>query len=265
MFCLTRFARSAVASVHGVPAIKGTPALLQGKVSRVLTLHLDAPPPFGLARVSLPLRPDLWPSDTTGRKVYPAAAVLLSAAVDGMFDVADKKVLELGSGVHGVVGRTLRQWWPSCSVTLTDTGKGILDTLRTVQNEDCLVQELDWFNSTAVENLDVSPDIVVGTDIIYNPALMHPLVETLSALLSNHNCEVWIAAEERDPQSFASFKNEAALKNLEVEFSRCSLPVWERASAWIKKEGTIGTMTTSVTGELVPEWDRMWILRVTRC
>lgn len=260
MFNLTVVARGSLAPATIHASVTKTPARLAG--SRLLNLVFEAPSPYGVARIALPFRPNLKFSDATGRKVFPAAAVLLSAAVGGSFTVENKKVLELGAGVHGAVGRTLRQWWPSCSVTLTDGMDSILDSLRSVETEGCTIAKVDWFGSDVAYLLE-KPDLVVGSDIIYNPALMAPLAQTLRDLLHGNNCEAWIALEERDKSVISAFENEVARQGLKVNLMNCSDDVWERAAAWIRVEGSIGTMCPAVDGSLIPQQSKMWLAHVT--
>ena len=69
--------------------------------------------------------------------------MLLSAAVEGVFPVAGRSILELGAGAHGFVGRAISQLCPTAEVTLTEGHPGAVDLLReAAAGERCRIEEL---------------------------------------------------------------------------------------------------------------------------
>ena len=59
-------------------------------------------------------------------------------------------------------------------------------------------------------------DYVIGSDLIFEPDLIHPLVETIALLLeaNSDRCVVLIAVTERNPDTVAKFEAELEAQKL---------------------------------------------------
>lgn len=66
------------------------------------------------------------------------------------------------------------------------------------------VKELDWFNLATAQALNPPFNVILGTDVVYYPELVEPLVRTLAAL-SDEATQVVIVNERRSPRVHAMF------------------------------------------------------------
>jgi len=127
----------------------------------------------------------------TGGVVWPAALVLCSWLLRqpaGAFDGLD--VLELGAGT-GLCGLALAQCRPLRRCTLTDVVPATLDNLRhnlgalPPAAAPCRAAALDWCAPDAFLAAEADgADLLLGADLVYEPALAAPLAATLAALLA---------------------------------------------------------------------------------
>ena len=83
------------------------------------------------------------------------------------------RVLELGSGC-GLVGMAMAKYHPSRpEVTLTDHGEALAMLEKNVSGaERCNVLDADWNTDCDLGTFDV----IVGTDVMYAPGLIEPLL-----------------------------------------------------------------------------------------
>ena len=141
-----------------------------------------------------------------GGKVWDSSYVLVDyllspgegADTKGLDLLQDKRVLELGSGT-GALGFTLSIFEPS-SCTLTDLGN-VVPLLAYNLELNCLIQphphivqtlrnsfnchELAWGVHT--QHFSQQVDIIVASDVVYDPTLYEPLCNTLLSLLDGTN------------------------------------------------------------------------------
>lgn len=114
---------------------------------------------------------------STGFRVWEASRYLASYLVKHPELVKGKRVMELGSGPGfcGLVAAKL-----GGIVTLTDAHAGVLSLLEeSSKHSGALVEALDW------EARPVRPtvtDVIIGSDIVYDPRLVEPLVGVLEAI-----------------------------------------------------------------------------------
>jgi len=122
-----------------------------------------------------------------GGKLWDAALALLAhvgstAGTDEC--VAGKRVLELGSGVGAVgIGAKL---FGAQRVTLTDVAAvvSLLEANIELNNvEDVTAVALDWFEDVPQAVLDEPFDLILASDVVYDPDLHAPLLKTLEVLL----------------------------------------------------------------------------------
>lgn len=123
----------------------------------------------------------LLQNGTTGLSAWPAAWALAEFGAEHKELFSGKKILELGSGL-GVGGLMLAALTRPAEITLTDVHADVLDLLD--KNAAALtrltgcatrVAELDWCSTDAVDSYDV----VVGADLLYDPAVFVDLVKLL--------------------------------------------------------------------------------------
>ena len=105
-------------------------------------------------------------------------------------------------------------------ITLTDVHSEVLQLLEknsTVTAEITgvitKVSELDWCSYEKVEE----PEVVIGADLLYDPAVFPDLVK----LLSKFSCPIYIAATIRNLATWNEFRNlcsEEKLKITELEY-----------------------------------------------
>lgn len=119
-----------------------------------------------------------------GGKVWDSSYVLLAALQ--RFDITNQSVLELGSGV-GVVGLACAVSHSPRSVCVTDCAEVVplLDLnirLNSLQ-EKCVAVELDWFHcDKALPLLPENIDVLLLSDVVYDPVLYQPLISTMAAI-----------------------------------------------------------------------------------
>ena len=66
----------------------------------------------------------------------------------------------------------------------------------------CTVLELDWYSPVVV-----SCDVILCSDVVFNPDLITPLLSTLKLIMINNSeCCCYIAITKRNPETFNLFK-----------------------------------------------------------
>ncbi|XP_072943687.1 putative protein N-methyltransferase FAM86B1 [Epargyreus clarus] len=173
---------------------------------------------------------------TTGMKTWEAAFMLSDWALCHQSIIADKKILELGSGV-GFTGVTIAKHCDIQSIILSDCHQEVLSTIRdnirinfpeykeeetssiTVfsgKQKSLGVTILDW---NCVEELsdEIIPDILIGADIVYDPTIIPALCNVINTFFKkNNNLEVYIASVVRNEETFTKFLE--ALDKLELQY-----------------------------------------------
>lgn len=141
-----------------------------------------------------------------GGKVWDSSYVLVdyllssseSVGSNGLKLLRGKRVVELGSGT-GALGFTLSMFEPS-SCILTDLGN-VVPLLTSNLELNCLIQphqhvvqtlrnnfkchELAWGVNT--QHLSQQVDVIVASDVVYDPTLYEPLCNTLLSMLNGTN------------------------------------------------------------------------------
>lgn len=126
---------------------------------------------------------------TTGLSTWDGALALCEWTVQNRETFAAKRVLELGCGT-GLVGIVTAMTTAAAAVTLTDFDPTVLEVaaanlaLNVPHNADHSVKKLDWFNiASESEGWIGAVDMIVASDVVYDPDLVPPLVEVLLAAL----------------------------------------------------------------------------------
>lgn len=123
-----------------------------------------------------------------------------------------KHVLELGAGT-GVSGMVIDQELEPASVVLTDYGRSELDNLEAIVEANkpsrAKVARFDWF--TAKDDLEAicgeqDIDIVIAGDCIYDPELLQPFLNALTAVFDmNSKADAYVLSTQRSERTFGGF------------------------------------------------------------
>lgn len=122
----------------------------------------------------------------TAHRLWPAAHVLAGVLhePDPPVDCRGLSVLELGAGI-GLTG--IAAWRTGASVCVTDLEENLPALHRLVECNDgasasMRVEALDWRGPLPPAIAQLRPDVVLGADVVFWPALFDPLLNTLAAL-----------------------------------------------------------------------------------
>ncbi|XP_063821906.1 protein-lysine N-methyltransferase EEF2KMT isoform X2 [Ostrinia nubilalis] len=163
---------------------------------------------------------------TTGLRTWEAAIMLADWALCNIEIIKEKKILELGSGV-GFTGIVIGKFCQPESILLTDCHEDVLKTIeenvsinfpmlkRHQMPESVLfkgtadvslgIMNLDWNHIDDVPS-ELCPDIIIGSDIIYDPAIIKPLCNVIKALCDkNENIKIYIAGVLRNEETYNMF------------------------------------------------------------
>lgn len=140
--------------------------------------------------VSLAERPELISTGTTGLRTWQAAPALVQFISNHPEEIKGKeKVLELGSG-SGFVGISLMKLnLVKKELILTDHHEDVLKYLRHNCQVNQLPQDqhevvtLDWLTFDQGQAGAFDPDLVLASDVVFDPDLIPGLARTLRLLL----------------------------------------------------------------------------------
>ncbi|KAI0360982.1 hypothetical protein OH77DRAFT_1492137 [Trametes cingulata] len=169
-------------------------------------------------------------SGTTGLRTWSASLILAQYILDHPELVENRRVLELGcgAGFMGIVAASvqLQDQSTAGSLWLTDVNESVLqrceDNLRLQCNKshehpDLHLRFLDWFDAVDSEGrssvsalfAEARPDVILGADVVYDPSIIPPLVETLVLALTQphggEKREAYIALTQRNEETLAAF------------------------------------------------------------
>ncbi|KAL0842229.1 hypothetical protein ABMA28_014387 [Loxostege sticticalis] len=174
---------------------------------------------------------------TTGLRTWEAGIMLADWALCNMDLIEKKKVLELGSGV-GLAGITIAKFCQPQHITLSDCHNDVLNALeenvainfpslqRQLKADSILFQSseqtievmnLDWNDTSNISN-EINPDIIFGSDIIYDPTIIEPLCDVLNTFCNrNENAQVFIAGVIRNEETLNMFLQRLDKMNLQYQ------------------------------------------------
>jgi predicted nicotinamide N-methyase len=123
--------------------------------------------------------------DLTGQILWPAAEYLSKYIIDNPTIFKDQLVLELGSGVglSGLISSIYAK-----KAYLTDGNDTVIELLEKnrvfAKKENVFVKKLLWGKENTLDLLKEIDDIdiVIGTDVLFWPDSIKPLVETLKTI-----------------------------------------------------------------------------------
>ena len=130
-----------------------------------------------------------------------------------------KNVLELGSGT-GFLGLAIARLLQPRAVYLTDGNHDVLNILRSNVEINALlnasVLELDWFQCEEAA-LPASVDVVIASDVVFDPAFMAPLARTINWLITKFpGVNVLLALSVRNMETLAQFSDHVSERGLEM-------------------------------------------------
>ncbi|KAI3622512.1 hypothetical protein WG66_015749 [Moniliophthora roreri] len=179
-------------------------------------------------------------SGTTGLRTWGASFKLAELFIAHPDMMQGKTILELGSGVGflGIVAATLQLLsGESSSIWLTDVNGEVLSRCQynvtlpcnlSSSHKNIHYRNLDWFdamgdNQEGLQHFldESSPELILGADIIFDPALIPPLVALLSLALRPGETQTGriavIAMTIRNIDTFQAFLSIAEDSRLAIE------------------------------------------------
>lgn len=161
---------------------------------------------------------------TTGLRTWEASKCLSEWCLENRNLLCGRHVLELGCGV-GLTGLVVFKTCDPLSYTFTDGHDAVVQMMREnlLRNDvvgcNARVDILRWGNPEDYEGL--CPDVILGADLVFDPAVVGLLVMTLATLLS-HGGVAYIASTIRNPQTRSLFL--ADLDAASLQHEPCTLP-----------------------------------------
>ncbi|CAF0766654.1 unnamed protein product [Didymodactylos carnosus] len=163
----------------------------------------------------------------TGLSIWPSAIYLANYLMKNGYLLRNKQILELGSGV-GILGLSLLKYIIDIrTFVFSDYSDHVLNLLRqnlsinfpqldccannewTIRSENdhtkVQIEELDW-NQYDKLTTDLY-DLIIASDVIYDPSIIESLIKTLKKLLiNNSSCIVFMANVIRNESTYALFR-----------------------------------------------------------
>ncbi|KAF8323246.1 hypothetical protein DL93DRAFT_669277 [Clavulina sp. PMI_390] len=179
---------------------------------------------------------------TTGMRTWKASLMLAEWLIAHPETVQGKHVLELGAGIGflGILISKLQGGVAHSSVTMSDVDENVLERNRhnvelppNVVEQPARVIQLDWFDSLDQDTsltlqLNPPPDLIIGADIVFDPSLIEPLVETLWVLSKRPQGAVGpsitIALSVRRESTIAEFVDTSKRRGFAVDEIKWNLP-----------------------------------------
>lgn len=156
----------------------------------------------------------------TGGIVWETAYLLLNFLLSRRKKLGN--VLEVGAGC-GMLGQVLAASGWARKVVLTETDKvmeNLLENIKRNPTKKVLGVQLDWNHvERHAKNASLKPhsfDAIVGTDVIFTPSLVKPLLQTLQ-YMSHENTVVYLCLQVRCPDSHALFLETASQYDWEIQ------------------------------------------------
>ncbi|KAL1732085.1 hypothetical protein EV714DRAFT_282946 [Schizophyllum commune] len=184
---------------------------------------------------------------TTGLRTWLASLVLSEYLINEPDLIANKRILELGSGIGflGIICASVQllnqttENAPAPHLWLTDVNDDVLTRCKANVQLPCNLscdhpnvhyRNLDWveFNQStsrtaALADMDVlDEDVILGADIVFDPTLIEPLVTVLALRLmklrQNGRRMAVIALTVRNPETFQAFVDAVEKAALTIEY-----------------------------------------------
>jgi len=142
--------------------------------------------------------------------VWPSAVELAKFFAGHVSLLKGKKVVELGSGTGlcGIVAACLG----AEVVVLTDSAESSLELIKEnarlngVEGK-CKCESLTWGNVEELQRIGCDFDVVIGTDVVYEPECIAPLLKSANALLKKESGFFFLANHK---YRFVLYENEVS-------------------------------------------------------
>ncbi|KAI5897764.1 uncharacterized protein SCHCODRAFT_02490195 [Schizophyllum commune H4-8] len=184
---------------------------------------------------------------TTGLRTWLASLVLSKYLINEPDLIANKRILELGSGIGflGIICASVQllnqitENAPAPHLWLTDVNDDVLARCKANVQLPCNLssdhpnvhyRNLDWVEfdqstsrTAALADMDVlDEDVILGADIVFDPSLIEPLVTVLALRLmklrQNGRRMALIALTVRNPETFQAFVEAVERAALTIEY-----------------------------------------------
>ncbi|XP_073503900.1 protein-lysine N-methyltransferase EEF2KMT [Phyllobates terribilis] len=164
---------------------------------------------------------------TTGLVTWEAALSLAEWAIENNEIFNNRTILELGSGV-GLTGLVICKSCYPKKYTFSDCHQKVLQQLKeniwlngfilseahsvTSENHKTVlsVTELDWESVTEQQLLHLDADLVIASDVVYDPELMTSFSRVLKKLFhctkTGDKLDVYVASTIRNPDTYRLFQ-----------------------------------------------------------
>lgn len=164
---------------------------------------------------------------TTGLVTWEAALFLAEWAVENNDLFNNRTILELGSGI-GLTGLAICKSCSPKKYTFSDCHQKVLQQLKenirvngfmlreehssTSANPKTVlsVTELDWESVTEQQLLSLDADLVLASDVVYDPEIVTSFSKVLKKLFhytkAGKNLEVFVASTIRNPETYRLFQ-----------------------------------------------------------
>lgn len=189
--------------------------------------------PTQISWVSLKERKQVISEGTTGLSTWDGALALSEWTVENQCFFAQKNVIELGCG-PGLVGIAIALATTATRVVLTDLDRTVLDVAHENVQLNCTnrrsertgtcysVERLDWSDIDAeASRLLNESDVIVASDVVYDPELVPLLVNVLeSGLAGRPKTTAVLSLTRRNPKTSEVFLSELESRGFSVRKSK---------------------------------------------
>ncbi|XP_054718367.1 protein-lysine N-methyltransferase EEF2KMT-like [Uloborus diversus] len=182
-------------------------------------------------RVSLQENSCFVAKSTTGLLTWEASKYLVDWCRENVVEFENKKVLELGSGI-GLLGISILKLCHPCAYTFSDKSWEVLNVLASniainydEIASDTIIQKMQlvWSTISKEDSTSLSPDIIIGADLVYDPSMVESLTHALKTFLSEKTVCAYIANTVRSTDTIQVF--ESALGSLKLTFEIMNPPM----------------------------------------
>ncbi|XP_075558189.1 protein-lysine N-methyltransferase EEF2KMT isoform X2 [Dermacentor variabilis] len=162
---------------------------------------------------------------TTGLRTWQASKFLSEWCLENRDLLRSKRIVELGCGV-GLTGMVVCKTCCPLSYTFTDGHEAVLQSVEenlrrnSVTGCHARVEMLRWGDHENFRE-HCTADVILGADLVFDPAVVPALVATLAALLA-HGGTAYIASTVRNHETRALFLSK--LDEASLQYEPCTAP-----------------------------------------
>ncbi|XP_075558190.1 protein-lysine N-methyltransferase EEF2KMT isoform X3 [Dermacentor variabilis] len=163
---------------------------------------------------------------TTGLRTWQASKFLSEWCLENRDLLRSKRIVELGCGV-GLTGMVVCKTCCPLSYTFTDGHEAVLQSVEenlrrnSVTGCHARVEMLRWGDHENFRE-HCTADVILGADLVFDPAVVPALVATLAALLA-HGGTAYIASTVRNHETRALFLSKLA-DEASLQYEPCTAP-----------------------------------------